>query len=368
MAGAQYIMVGGFLGAGKTTAIARLGAHLARRGRPVGLITNDQSSGLADTRILEHAGFPVREITGGCFCCRFNSLMDAAEGLTREAAPEVLIAEPVGSCTDLKATVSYPLRRLYGDHFTVAPFSVMLDPMRALPVLGVEPGRRFSPKILYVYEKQLEEADILVINKVDALSAERLRALEGVLAERYPHAQVFAVSARTGVGLEGWFDAVLDTSDTGGSNLSIDYAEYAEGEGLLGWLNCTARVSGNTFDGNAWLLALVQDLQAELGVMNVEIAHLKATLTSEEADGELAVVQTARSEALPEASYRFDEPINRGELVLNLRAEGDPRLLKCAATDSLARQASLSRLTLEVLHEDSFRPGRPVPTHRVVLS
>src|SRR5881628_4066882 len=105
MADAHYIMIGGFLGAGKTTAMLRFGTHLADAGRRVGLITNDQSSGLTDTRIIEHAGFPVREITGGCFCCRFSSLMEAADSLTRDAAPEVFLAEPVGSCTDLKATV-----------------------------------------------------------------------------------------------------------------------------------------------------------------------------------------------------------------------------------------------------------------------
>jgi len=103
---AQYIMIGGFLGAGKTTAMVRFASYLAERGLRTGLITNDQSSGLADTRIAGHAGFPVREITGGCFCCRFNSLMEAAAGLARDAAPDVFLAEPVGSCTDLKATVS----------------------------------------------------------------------------------------------------------------------------------------------------------------------------------------------------------------------------------------------------------------------
>ena len=32
--------------------------------------------------------------------------MDAADRLTRDAQPDVFLAEPVGSCTDLRATVS----------------------------------------------------------------------------------------------------------------------------------------------------------------------------------------------------------------------------------------------------------------------
>src|SRR5881396_1175590 len=234
MARARYIMVGGFLGAGKTTAMLRLGEHLAARGMRVGLVTNDQSSGLADTAILSASGFPVEEITGGCFCCRFNSLTEAAERLTARVTPEVFLAEPVGSCTDLKATVSYPLRRMYGEHFEVAPFSVMVDPARAARVLGLEPGRPFSPKVQYVYEKQLEEADIIVINKVDAVVPERIARLRSALSDRFPRARVFTVSARRGDGLTDWFRAVLETTDQARSDLAIDYDTYAEGEALLG--------------------------------------------------------------------------------------------------------------------------------------
>src|SRR5688572_21027432 len=147
----RYIMIGGFLGAGKTTAVLKLAEHLTAQGLRVGLITNDQSVNLVDTAMLASHGFAVEEITGGCFCCRFNSLVDAADALSKETRPDVFIAEPVGSCTDLKATVSYPLRRIYGDNFSVAPLSVLVDPIRALRVLGLEEGKAFSPKVLYVY-------------------------------------------------------------------------------------------------------------------------------------------------------------------------------------------------------------------------
>src|SRR6266436_4093776 len=182
MARARYIMVGGFLGAGKTTAMLRLGEHLAAQGIRVGLVTNDQSSGLADTTLLSTSGFPVEEITGGCFCCRFNSLTEAAERLTSRVTPDVFLAEPVGSCTDLKASVSYPLRRMYGDNFSVSPLSVVVDPIRALRILGLEPGKVFSPKVMYVYEKQLEEAEIIVVNKIDLLTDERRELLRSGMA------------------------------------------------------------------------------------------------------------------------------------------------------------------------------------------
>ena len=200
----RYIMVGGFLGAGKTTAVMQLAGWLSGKGLRVGLITNDQGSHLVDTTMLQARGYPVKEIPGGCFCCRFNSLVEAAQRLRTETRPDIIIAEPVGSCTDLVATVAYPLRQLYSDNFSIAPVSVLVDPIRALRVLGVEKGGSFSEKVLYIYNKQLEEADLVVITKCDLLDEARLESLRAALAGRFPGKEILAVSSRTGANLEAW--------------------------------------------------------------------------------------------------------------------------------------------------------------------
>ena len=276
---ADYVMVGGFLGAGKTTVLLRLAEHLTAQGRRVGLITNDQSQGLVDTSIVNASGYPVEEITGGCFCCRFTSLTDAADRLTRDARPDVFLAEPVGSCTDLRATVQYPLRRLYGDDYRVAPLSVLVDPTRAARVLGLEAGRSFSPKVLYVYEKQLEEADLIVINKSDLLNGSRREALEGALSAHFPNAEIVTVSARSGANLPDWF-ARLSGQGMLRPAMDINYDTYAEGEALLGWLNATCRLlSSKPFDGNAFLHALASRVHEGLDAEGIEIAHFKMTLS-----------------------------------------------------------------------------------------
>ena len=150
---ARYIMIGGFLGAGKTTTIIKFAQYLKNLKMNAGLITNDQSSGLVDTAMVRKNGFRVEEIPGGCFCCKFRSLVEASERLTQDPKPDVFIAEPVGSCTDLVASVSYPLRRIYGDRYTIAPLSVLVDPIRARRILGLDSGASFSSKVKYIYEK-----------------------------------------------------------------------------------------------------------------------------------------------------------------------------------------------------------------------
>ena len=114
---AKLIFVGGFLGAGKTTLIAEAARRLAGRGLRVGLITNDQAAGLVDTHNLRHQGLNVQEVAGGCFCCRFEDLIAAADSLAGRLQPDVLLGEPVGSCTDISATVLQPLKQLHPDRW-----------------------------------------------------------------------------------------------------------------------------------------------------------------------------------------------------------------------------------------------------------
>ncbi len=365
MTKARYVMVGGFLGAGKTTALLRLAERLRARGRRVGLITNDQSVGLVDTALAAARDLPVEEITGGCFCCRFNSLTEAAEKLSRAERPDVFLAEPVGSCTDLAATVSYPLRQMYGDDFSIAPYSVLVDPVRAERILGLAPGKSFSPKVVYIYLKQLEEAEVIVVNKTDLLDPARLDTLTQTLRHRFPKARVVAMSARDGANFEGWAGLLDSAEAVGGTAMEVDYDTYAEGEALLGWLNLTATVTAEEpFDGNGFLASLAADLHRRLGADGAEVAHLKMTLSPDEGN-DLAVVNLVRTDGRPESSHSLQEPLEAGELIVNLRAEADPAALKAVVAESLDSVARSAGVAARVDHVEAFRPGRPVPTHRL---
>ncbi|MEO1369160.1 MAG: cobalamin biosynthesis protein P47K, partial [Acidobacteriota bacterium] len=272
----------------------------------------------------------------------------------------------VGSCTDLVATVSYPLRRLYGDSFEIAPLSVLVDPVRCARVLGLDGGRRFSAKVRYVYLKQLEEANVLVINKTDLLEPEALDALRAELERRYPGRPIFAVQARSGEGLDAWFDYLDRESIPHHPTLEIDYQLYGEGEALLGWLNATLRLDAPAeLDGNAWTEDFARRLQARLQDAGAEVAHLKMTLSpdadaAEGLPGDLALINLVNNDYVPELGERLAAPLRAGQLVVNLRAEAAPQLLRDAVESELGRTP---HLTLE--HLECFEPGQPEPTHRM---
>ncbi|MDP4582613.1 MAG: cobalamin biosynthesis protein P47K [Verrucomicrobiales bacterium] len=367
----QYIMIGGFLGAGKTTLIQRFARYLDDRGTRVGLITNDQGAGLVDSAIGRSNHFPVEEISGGCFCCRFNSLIDAATSLTAANRPDVFLAEPVGSCTDLVATVSLPLQKIYGGDYRVAPLSVLVDPIRAGQILGIAEGRKFSENVLYIYRKQLEEAEFIVVNKLDLLDEEKRGDLVAALGREFPEATVFEVSAREGTGCEAWFEAVLAAEMNTGRFLEIDYDRYGEGEALLGWLNATVEIKCegcgvDEFDGNELLQSLATTLRTRLEFAGAEVAHLKMTLTPLGDPYEIAAINLVRGDSMPELSHRLYEPIEDGELLLNIRAEVDPATLEAAALGALEETIAIDRSILfRIAHLEHFRPGMPTPTHRL---
>ncbi len=215
------IFVGGFLGAGKTTLILAAARELNRRGMRSAAILNDQSEALVDTQLAELHGVPNGEVTEGCFCCRLSDLTAQLEAMLAHA-PDVIFAEPVGSCTDIAATVLHPL--LEDAVYRVAPFTVLVDPQRAETL--TRDGA--DNDIVFLFRKQLEEADLVCLTKSDIHPAPPELGITGVRQ----------ISAHTGQGIAAWLDEVLANELSSHKGvLDIDYARYAQAEAALAWLN-----------------------------------------------------------------------------------------------------------------------------------
>ena len=360
---ARFVVVGGFLGAGKTTALLRLGKTWHEHGRRVGLITNDQAPGLVDTGTLRLRGFRVEEVAGACFCCKFDDLARSAERIREEERPDVLLGEPVGSCTDLVATVVRPLRKFYGDRYDVAPYSVLVDPGRARSIVLEKGFGGFSPKVAYIFLKQLEEADLILLNKVDLLAHAGRAELRGGLAREFPRARVIETSGLTGEGFGEWVALLESAGPSGAHAAEVDYEIYAQGEAELGWLNATFRLdSARPFDADGLVRDLVAAIAESTRAKGAETAHLKVLL---ETPAGAAVANFVGAGSSPLVSQSVDRETNAGRLVVNARVQMDPAELRALAQAALARV--LAPHGIEALPEATahFRPGRPVPVHRL---
>jgi len=364
----RFVMLGGFLGAGKTTLIARLARHYQAGGRRVGIVTNDQAADLVDTNALRGQGLSVEEVAGACFCCHFTDLIAKAERLRDSAVPDVILAEPVGSCTDLVATVVQPLKDLYRQEFTVAPYAVLCKPSHGLRILRGDDSGGFSPKAAYIFRKQLEEADAIVINRIDELSSAQVDELARLVSAQYPGVPVLRLSAKTGQGFEALPELLDQNGAFGRKLLSIDYDAYAEGEAELGWVNFAAQVtprpesSRRALDLDQLLLDLTNVLRVKLTAHGGEVAHLKVIAMAADGFGVANLISSGQAAELSIPSGR--QTSEAFDVIVNARVALDPDVLR-AEVESAAGAACRSRgASLEVRQVRSLRPGRPVPTHR----
>jgi hypothetical protein len=310
----SLVVVGGFLGAGKTTLILAAARELASRGLKSAIILNDQGDALVDTQLARHGGFDAEEVTGGCFCCNFSSMLEAAERL-RTHAPDVIFAEPVGSCTDISVTVLRPLRESYQQEYRLAPFTVCVDPMRAREMEKQDAGVH----LVYLFENQLAEADLVCYTKSDLHPA----------APAAPNVRY--VSGQTGQGVAAWLDEVLFGQIASGSHaLDIDYEEYARAEAALAWLNLRAIVECDPPISSAMLLVPLLDRIAG----SLEIVHLKATVQS---DAGFLKAAMCGSQEDPNIEGALDaSPAEVHEILINLRATGSPEPVRTVVEESMA--------------------------------
>jgi len=362
----RLVMIGGFLGAGKTTAISRLARHYLAQGQRIGLVTNDQAADLVDTNSLRAQGFPVEEVAGACFCCRFDDLVGKVGRLEEGDRPDVVLVEPVGSCTDLVATVVQPLRDLYRDRFEVAPYPVFFKPSHGLRILRNEPGSGFSPKAAYIFRKQLEEADAIVINRIDEMTPSAVSELRDLVSKDFAGVPILPVSAKTGQGFDALLELLEQQGNFGRKILDIDYDIYAEGEAELGWLNAAVKVTAaKPVNLDNLLLQIIAGLREAFAERDGEVAHLKTIGLH---GGSFGVANLVCSAGQPEISLPSRGTVTEAEVIVNARVALDPAVLEEAVRETVAAVCAAHEARAEFVSLQSFRPGRPQPTHRYVMA
>jgi G3E family GTPase len=350
------ILVGGFLGAGKTTLLLRAARLLAERGLRVGLVTNDQGEDLVDTALAAWQELPVVEVAGGCFCCRFPDLIKALRQLQKSVNPDVILAEPVGSCTDLAATVLRPLVGYYPGQFQLAPLTVL-----------VEPGRRvrdFPSAVDYLYYRQLAEAEIVVLNKLDGLDADQRRGRLEELKNAYPTAHLMGISARTGEGVAEWLEAALARPSSVAQALELDYARYADAEACLGWLNAKGAIhSSAPFSATAWVEALLHMLEDTFARQDAPIAHIKVQMNTPSTAIKASLTQAGTP--ISWDIWAADTATVQAQFIVNARVNTDPRTLSQAVRQAVEALTPRPDFRCDFTHFECFSPLPPQPTHRV---
>jgi Ni2+-binding GTPase involved in maturation of urease and hydrogenase len=361
----RFACVGGFLGAGKTTAIVAAARELRARGLGVGVVANDQGRDLVDTAVFRDLGLPAAEVAGGCFCCRFDELITEADRLVAAHPVDILLAEAVGSCTDLVATVYRPLRRFFPDRFRLAPFSVLVEPDRVREMRGE--GRGVPENVTYLFDRQLAEADLLVLTKLDLVEPARRPVIRQAVEALARGAPALEMSAPGGDGVAAWVDRLLDEGPPADRTLEIDYDLYARGEAALAWLNAALEIRSETPLGPRVVgEALIAGIATRARQAGLFLPHAKALIATSRGSARLALTG-----AEAEAHWTGDPDLPaEPELsaILNARAATEPGALRTLVEETVAGAAPRLGAAMTIRRLECFSPPRPVPRHRLAAA
>jgi len=354
----KLVLAGGFLGSGKTTAIVTACRLLINQNRKVGVITNDQGDQQVDSAFVKAFGIPVREVTNGCFCCNYNQLDSQLQSLQENERPEIIFAESVGSCTDLIATVVKPLTGLKPEIEVV--ISIFVD---AELLLSLMEGKSFflEDAVRYIYKKQLEEADLLILNKTDLLTQEQSKDLEASLKSEYPDKKILRQNSQKDEDVSRWLESFESVVQSTRRSLDLDYEVYGDGESKLAWLDKSITIQ--TTDGGGVFVTrrIIGSIFDRIQASQLAIGHLKFFLEAEDWKEKISFTTTSTGRDV----VIDHEEVNTINVLINARVQADPQALEMLVDDILAHAEVAYRCTIGREKWTVFKPGFPKPTYRI---
>jgi len=356
-------LVGGFLGSGKTTAIIGAARLLITQGKRVGVITNDQGKYLVDTAFFKYSDVPVVEVTGGCFCCNYEVLETRLNDLVEMVHPDIIFAESVGSCADIVATVLKPLLQLRNTPLGFTSLSVFSD-ARLFRTRLLHQDLPFSEDVVYIFDKQIEEAGIIVINKVDLLSESRRQEVKSLAQKHYPDKQILMQNSLDESNLNQWVWQ-LERESIGSplKSLEIDYDRYGAGESHLAWLDKQIVLEVSPGEGRRMVINLVQAIITMIRDQRINIGHIKFFIRG---NGEEVKISFS---TFIEDNWEEKIPLflntHNIEVLINGRVETEASIFFELIQAVILEKSISNGVKITDLESASFHPKHPRPTYRI---
>lgn len=159
----KFLIIGGFLGSGKTSFLLQLARHLVqvRRARQVVILENEIGQVSVDDRLLGDSGLQVQGMFAGCVCCTMaGELPGNVKRIQKELDPDWILMEATG--------VAFP----YAIRENLIRF--LEEPPQVVCLADASRWRKLLPAVGHLLPHQLRDADQILINKVDLVTEQEL--------------------------------------------------------------------------------------------------------------------------------------------------------------------------------------------------
>jgi G3E family GTPase len=355
----RFVILGGYLGAGKTTLATSIARELRDKQDMSGaIITNDQGNVLVDTEFVRNAGFDVKDVLGGCFCSNLNEFIKNARSLVQMERPDIIIAEPIGTSTNILASVVVPLRTLHPDEFELAPLLVVLDGTRVSELLAKSQGFGLGGGKL-IPAHQVHEAEYVLISKADKMTEEQIEEATRLVKLEVPEAIVISYSSKSGTNLDKIVDVILSDKVSTKVVAKADNRMFATEKSSMGWYNATAILrTKEPVDLYALTKSLMNKVSAKFG--SEEIAHVKVLVESKESAVKMSLVMDSiQTDGIRGGRYLTTD----GRLILNARISASPQEMKDSFPGIITSAAEEMGIRVDKFTENCFSPKPETPSH-----
>ena len=359
MSSTRMLVLGGYLGAGKTTLAVNMARTMKEKyDKSVAIITNDQGDVLVDTEYSRDAGFDTKEIMGGCFCTNFDRFVSSARTLVMDGKPDVIIAEPIGSSTNIMSSVVAPLRSLYPDEFSVAPLMVVVDCVRALGILSQDKVRS-EDTVDLIPAHQIRDAEIVILSKTDLVDKDTIAKIRVEVDKLLPGCRIIETSSQDLRNIGDIIDIVLSDELSVKAPIAENNRGFAFEKAKLGWYSGTYNIKP-TDDLDMYSLAsdLMKGVAKEYGAES--IVHVKVMLEAEDAACKMSLVQQNMQVDGIVGSRYMRKP---GQLVLNARVISPPKKLEEVMRGIMDAALKTYPFEAEKVNEKCFMPKPESPSH-----
>ena len=235
----RYMVVSGFLGAGKTTAMIAFSRDIKRRGlgNPA-VLANDLGAGnIVDAEFCAAAGVMTLPISGGCICYQHDNLVGKLRQL-ETAGADVIFSDIPGCGIGAMDHVYMELNDKEKETFDLLPFLCIVDPERLKMVMPEQADLNLPEEMRFLLDAQMAEADLIVLNKVDMISEEEADSIVDFIRGIYPKTPVMKMSAMKSTGVSEVVDYLL-TNRSEAVHREIGYGsdEFIAAEEKMSWFN-----------------------------------------------------------------------------------------------------------------------------------